>query len=389
MKFLFIASLHHPDQDAPAGSQPLSDFPVSQAQHFWVKSLRRMGHECHVFWRSASALRGSQRPSLYMTDRRSPRNVVRGLLQAVPELNPDLRLRNRALRQFAERIEPDVIVMIGGNRVILPSTLNRLKEQSSAVLIYATGTSPRVFAHRIERSAAGQYDLVITNDSNHAKEWIDLGAPRAEVLPLSAVDPDFHRKRPLPAPDRDRFRRQIGFVGTLVPRSLYGHRVAALMALREFDLAIWSVHEVPLALQRFYRGPALGDAMMSALSGSTIAVNPHADFMLDGGNQRLFEACGAGALQITNACPAVDRWFQPGEHLLTYRDPDELVELVRYALENKTRLNQIAAAGQAHVYAHHTYDHRMRRLLELILMARRASVLDQSGSHAKRVTDLS
>jgi spore maturation protein CgeB len=118
--------------------------------------------------------------------------------------------------------------------------------------------------------------------------------------------------------------------------------------------------------------------MMRAISGSTIAINPHADFMEDGGNQRLFEACGAGTLQITNECPAVHRWFEVGKHLLTYSDARELGSLIAHYLEDESARERIAAAGQAHVYAHHTFDLRMTRLIDLIETERTPSNSDRA-----------
>ncbi len=223
-----------------------------------------------------------------------------------------------------------------------------------------------MFSNPIERAAARLYDLVIVNDFYHGIQWLELGAGRAEALPLSAIDPDFHHPYDLSEDERKAYACEVGFVGTLVPNHLYGERIAALEALRDFDLGIWSVHEVPPSLRKYYRGPALGEQMLRITCGSTIALNPHGDFMRYGGNMRLFEACGAGAFQIADDRPGIKDWFTVGEHLVTYRDPDHLRELVRYYLDHPVERQQIAAAGQAHVCANHTYDQRMARLMGLI-----------------------
>ena len=161
-------------------------------------------------------------------------------------------------------------------------------------------------------------------------------------------------------------RVKSAVVGTLVPDRLYSERVAALEALRDFDLGIWSVHEVPPCLRPFYRGPALGEQMLRITCAAAITVNPHGDFMRWGGNMRLFEACGVGAFQIVDDRPGVAEWFTVGEHLVTYRDPDHLRERVAYYLAHADERARIAQAGQAHVHAHHTYDHRMARLMALV-----------------------
>lgn len=377
MRLLFVATLHHPQaledarRAAPPGEEPL--FPPSQGQYFWVKALRRQGHDCAVFWRSESALPWARTRQLRMTQRMTPARAISALAGRVPALNPDIRLRNRRLLAQARAYQPDAIILIGDNRVILSDTLARLKRETGAVLVYASGTSPVVFSHAIERAAAPLYDLAITNDFYHAIQWRELGARRVETLPLSAIDPEFHHPFALSEDEQRRYGCEVGFVGTLVPDRLYGERIAALEALREFDLGIWSVHEVPASLRRFYRGAALGEEMLRATAAGAIALNPHGDFMRWGGNMRLFEACGVGAFQLVDDRPGVREWFRDGEHLVIYRDRDHLRALVRYYLAHDDERRQIADAGRAHALAHHTYDQRMARFVELIEDVRRGA----------------
>ena len=188
---------------------------------------------------------------------------------------------------------------------------------------------------------------------------------------MSAIDPDAHVPRGLTDSERSNYGCDVGFVGTLVPERLYSERIAALEALRGLDLKIWSVHEVPPALATFHRGALLGEEMVRATACARIVVNPHANFMRYGGNLRLFEACAAGALQITDERPGVRAWFTPGEHLVIYRDPVHLRELVVSFLRREPERLRIAAAGRDHVVAHHTYAHRMERLVELVAAFRR------------------
>lgn len=369
MRFLFVASLHHPPDQAARSAAHAAEpqtFPPSQGHHFWVRSLTKMGHTCDVFWRSASLWPWRRTRALRMTEKMTLGRALGALAAPLPWNQLDLRWRNRRLLERARAFRPDVIVMVGGNEVIVPATLASLRRDLRSFVVYACGTSPIVFSHPIERRAARLYDLVVCNDLYHAVQWQELGAARAEVLPLSAVDPTFHRRRE-PAIGEPAFEASdIGFVGTLVPRELYSRRIAALESLREFDLAIWSVHEVPASLQSAYRGPALGERMVQAISSAKIVVNPHADFMRYGGNMRLFEACGVGALQLVDDLPGVHQWFRVGTDLVSYHNPQDLRDQVAYYLSHDDERRRIAASGQAHVVAHHTYDERMARLVEMI-----------------------
>jgi hypothetical protein len=365
MRILFVAALHHP----PPGALPpdfVDDeadalFPENQAHRFWVAALRRLGHRCGVFWRSTGA--GLLRPGAAHRAGRGATldSVLNRLAVAAPHVNPAVARRNRALADAARRFEPDLVVLVGDNDVVLPETIAGVKAHHGTRVVYASGTSPIVFSRAIERDAAPLYDLVVVNDAHHAAQWRELGAPRADVLPLAAIDPSFHRPAE-PPPDS----RRVVFAGTLVPDRLYRERVRALEALTGFDLEIWSVHDVPASLAAHHRGPALGARMLDVLRGAAVAVNPHGDFMRHGGNMRLFEACGVGAFQIVDDRPAVREWFVPGEHLATYGSPDELRSIVARYLDEVEARRRIATAGCRHVHAEHTYDHRMRRLMALL-----------------------
>lgn len=367
-RILFIGALHHPEalreQQAAArqrGERPPL-FPATNMYHFYERELLARGYALDVFWRNLPA-RAQNNPaaarSEQFSERLTPRKLVQGALNRLPVAwQPELRARNAALLRHAAQFQPDIVWLIGDNRVITPDTLAELKRRHACRLIYASGTSPIVFSHVIERAAARLYDWALVNDFYHGVQWQELGTPRMVCLPLAGVDPTFHAPRPADAPpDWD-----VSFVGTLVPHHLYSERVAALHALREFRLGVWSVHDVPADLKPFYRGKALGDATMRILSASPLTVNPHGDFMRYGGNMRLFEAAGLGVFQLVDDRPGVAVWFRVGEHLVTYRDPADLRDKVAYYLTHEGERRAMAEAARAHALAHHTYAQRVEAL---------------------------
>lgn len=370
MRILFVASLHHPEalraavQAAPPGEPPL--FPPSAAQHFYERALRRRGHTLAVFYRNLPVVGG--RPHFQRhTQRLTPGRLLAAVLSRVPpDLNPDIRWRNRRLLDQARAFGPDVLWLVGDNTVIYPETLAAIKRETGCRLVYATGTSPIVFARAIERRAARLYDLVLANDYYHGIQWLELGARRMECLPIAACDPDFHHPYTLTPAERAAYACDIAFVGTLVPDHLYSRRVAALEALRDFDLGIWSVHDVPDSLRKHVRGAALGETMLRVLSAARLTVNVHGDFMRYGGNMRLFEAAGVGTLQIADDLPGVRAWFTPGETIITFSTPADLRQKVAYYLAHDAERQAAAQRARDHAYACHTYDRRVERLEALL-----------------------
>ncbi|MFN8528384.1 MAG: glycosyltransferase [Anaerolineae bacterium] len=372
LRILFCASLHHPEQlraaraSTPAGVEP-SLFPPSVSQHFWEKALRKRGHTLDVFYRNLPALTlgtGGGHTRRH-TQGLTPRKLIEAAWNRIPpEINPEIRLRNRSLIAQAEAFKPDVLWMVGDNTVITPDTLAHIKSSTGCRVVYASGTSPIVFSHRIDRAAARLYDLVLVNDFYHGMQWIELGAKDMVALPIAACDPDFHRPYPLVDDERAALACEVAFVGTLVPDHLYSRRVKALEALSAagIDLGIWSVHDVPASLKKHVRGQALGAEMERILSAAKVCVNTHGDFMRYGGNQRLFEAAGAGVFQVTDDLPGVRQWFPESDGLptlITYADEADLVAKVKHYLAHDDQRAAIAANGQHYVAAHHTYDQRV------------------------------
>lgn len=366
-RVLFVAALHHPEvlqtelhSAQPGAPAPL--FPSSMGQCFWERAMRAAGYEVAVFWRNLpgygrrdiARLRGA-----VFREGLSPGKLAAGLARRLPaRLNPDYQRRNRLLIQQARRFRPQIIWLSGDNREIYPGTLRQLQQEHSCKIIYVSGVSPIVFSHANERAAARMYDLVLVNDFYHGMQWRELGARRVECLPYVGVDPDFHYPQPLTDVPQDTLC-DVGFVGTLVPGNLYSERVAALESLRDFDLGIWSMHDVPASLRPFYRGPALGKEMLRVLSSVKISLNIHGDFMRYGGNMRLFEAAAIGAFQIVDERPGVGEWFSVGEHLATYRDLPDLRAKVAYYLAHEDERRRMAAAARTHALARHRYDQRL------------------------------
>ena len=371
-RILFIASLHHPEQlqlDRAAAQQAgreLPLFPNSTSTHFWEKALRKRGYTVDVFWRNLSGFGNRDVQTLkadVYTERITPERILKAITQRLPySLNPDLRRRNALLIDHARQFQPDYLWLIGDNRVVHADTLAHIKAELGCRIIYSTGTSPIVFSQPIERQAAELYDIVLVNDYYHGIQWLELGAKKMTCLPISAIDPDFHQPRPLSADEKAAYTCDVSFVGTLLPTKLYSERTDALAALDNFDVGIWTVHDVPHTLKRHVRGYALGDTMLRVLSGATISLNVHGNFMRYGGNMRLFEAAGVGAFQITDNRPGVREWFTPDEHLVIYDSLADLREKAAYYLAHPDEREQIATAAREHALQYHTYNQRLLQL---------------------------
>lgn len=374
-RILFIASLHHPETlkrerlQAEKVGQPRPLFPTSTALRFWEKAMRKQGYEVDIFYRNLPGFTSqdiSKVKAEKFSNRITPRKIAQAIMHRLPyELNPDLRQRNANLLDYARKFQPTYIWLVGDNRAIHADTLATIKAETGCKLLYSTGTSPIVFSHAIEREAAPLFDLVITNDFYHGIQWRELGAKDMICLPVVAVDSDFHYPR-THNPD---LAVDVGFVGTLLPENLYSERVEALQALSDFDLGVWSVHDIPGNLKPFLRGSALGQSMLEVLSSAKISVNVHGNFMRYGGNMRLFETAAVGSFQIVDNRVGIQEWFELDKHLVTFEDLQDLQDKVAYYLVHDDERMTIAESARLHVLAHHTYDMRLAKLEQYLQKA--------------------
>lgn len=112
------------------------------------------------------------------------------------------------------------------------------------------------------------------------------------------------------------------------------------------------------------RGQDLNDLYASAkvVVGDSLCLDGHENYWSD----RICETLGRGGFLIHPRVPGIEDMFIEDEHVAYYDfwDFDGLRDEIDTYLDFGLRRRQIAAAGQAHVKAHHTYAHRLAVALE-------------------------
>lgn len=186
------------------------------------------------------------------------------------------------------------------------------------------------------RRVAPRYELVCCVHRDGAERL-----PNGAWVPV-ACDPSLHWDPTAVA------REDVAFVGTDggVPRKFY------LQALRE---------RYPSSFIGLAPHTELGRRYGQAKIGFNYSIRHDI-------NMRMFEVMAAGAMLLTNRLPHEDLarlGLRDGQHYTTYGDPRELWRQMEYYLSHDEERRAIAAAGRQHVHQHHTYRHRLRRILEL------------------------
>jgi len=93
-----------------------------------------------------------------------------------------------------------------------------------------------------------------------------------------------------------------------------------------------------------------------------IGINMHLSGEL--GNGRLYQLPANGVMQICDCADILGEVFEPGKEIVSYRNMDEAIELIRYYLEHDEERKMIAAAGFRKAMKDYKYSTCLDRVLE-------------------------
>lgn len=192
---------------------------------------------------------------------------------------------------------------------------------------------------------ARRYDAVFCAQREFVAAFHAAGARHAFWLPL-ACDPQVHRLPDI-APDHD-----VAFAGS-TSQPIHAARRALLDALQPQCTVL---HDENL----------FGDAAGALQARGRLAFNHCA---VQEVNMRVFEALAMGRPLLCNddaVQNGLTDLFEDGQHLRLYHDAPSLCTAARQLLDDPAEAARIAAAGQAEVWARHTYVHRVEALLTAI-----------------------
>jgi hypothetical protein len=244
---------------------------------------------------------------------------------------------------------PDLFLYIdSGNAFYAPIGLEKLACPTAAYLIDAMPPFVTTQRNTFRLRLAQLFDYVFVAHLGAVdlfREW-RAGEP-VSWLPL-ACDPEIHADQHL-----ERIY-DVGFVGQDSPRA-YPARTRALKLLG----ARYRMNDRD---RPYY----LKD-MARIYSQSKIGFNMSVNDIL---TMRFFEVVAAGAMLLTEASTrngqAQLAGLVEGQHYVTFRDSDDLLQKVDYYLSHASEREQIAAAGCRVVLSQHTYARRADQLLSHI-----------------------
>jgi len=213
MKILLCAPLHREKEYFRQKKElPFWEY---QGQTFWLKSLKKLGHEVFVFKYNEPLLLPKvlyfRLKQFLMVSFPILFNKGRLFSSRYYYLIPANYLKNIVFFFLCWKNKPNLILISAGADFFLPPFLNIIKKIFGFKIFLLAGINPMVASPISEKQLVKDkiVDLVVENDRGYAALWKKIGAVKTIVLPISAAEPDFCRKVSLSNFEKKKFGSDI------------------------------------------------------------------------------------------------------------------------------------------------------------------------------------
>lgn len=185
------------------------------------------------------------------------------------------------------------------------------------------------------------------------------------LSPQELQDQLFVETKPLAPSNDELFKR---FVLQLAASRL---RVSFLSAAQSFGLTVygdglWGKREFSGNLISSYAGNSLDykTETPDVYAASSININLFHPQIFEGVPMRVYDVLACGGFLLSQYRPVLEEQFTIGEDLDVFHTPNELAEKINYYLQHVDERKAIAQHGQQTVLQHHTYSHRLQKIVD-------------------------
>jgi len=310
MNILLISPLH-----PKLKTKNSKSLPKYQAQFFWVKALKALGHQVKTF---------------PLTQRQSK------------------LLNNFKLKKVIQTFKPDQIFLSAGIDKLSPL----------AKTVFFCGVPPRYLSPD-EIKSASKARLIVVNCTSRINLWKKFSKAKIIALPFSAVDPDYFK------PDKVKKDINLCFVATLFPK-----RQQQLKKLIQagINIKIWGwippKSKLLSGLKPFYQGEAWGSQVIDIYQRSKMALNLNPHQMKDGANLRTFEIPACKTLQFIDKINP--KYYLAKKEIIVFASPEDLKAKINYLQNHPEKTKKIINAGYEKTINHHTFINRFKTLMNLL-----------------------
>ncbi len=164
-------------------------------------------------------------------------------------------------------------------------------------------------------------------------------------------------------------QERLDFEAAILWRATLLYRLSCVEVLKDFHPRIHGDEDWKKLLGNGYTfGPPLNyyGELPAFYNSCKINFNATSLQMLDAVNQRVFDVPACGAFLLTDHQEAIKELFDVGKEVVTYKNRDEIPELVEFYLRNPKEREMIAQRGRERVLREHTYRHRLDSIIQFM-----------------------
>ncbi|MBI5666032.1 MAG: glycosyltransferase [Nitrospirae bacterium] len=272
--------------------------------------------------------------------------------------------------QLVRETKPDFLLYAKNELSV--ETFRELRRSTKLIMWYPDPVIPDWLPPFVEVA-----DVFFTMTEGLVEEFKKIN-PNSYWL-TQGFEPSFFEIREITERDRKKYSADVAFVGNLGSKPHYLPRRTLLQSVIDngFKLKWWGPRmprkfsTVPLLfgkLGRAYGGEYVFRetyAKVARLSKIFLALEamPHIRKSM---SSRMYTAVGCGAFYLCRHVEGIEEILEPGKEIVTFRDEDEMLDMIRYYLRNDALRQRIAEAGRKRVLHEHTYEIRVRQMAEMI-----------------------
>jgi len=280
-----------------------------------------------------------------------------------------IKLLSEFIIKDAERIEANLVIFMAQSP-INKDLISVLREKGITSAFWFVEDYRRFFYWK---EYANQFDAFFTiQKGDFFRELNRIQTPSFTYLPMAA-NPLIHRKLSLSQEEASHFGSDISFMG-----EGFSNRHLLFSQLLSYNLKIWGTgwnenHLFANVLQNNGERVSIEDTV-KIYNSAKININHHSSmnnelFETDGDfiNPRTFEIMACGGFQLVDKRSLLSEIFIEDEEIVTFQSIEELKNKIDYYLIHEEERRAIAERGRKKVLEKHTYQHRIKQMLETII----------------------
>lgn len=279
---------------------------------------------------------------------------------------------NKIVLRKAKEFYPDII-WVDNKSYLLSKTLVELKEFNKKLHLINVVTDDPNGKYRghwqLTRRTARYFDWHFVQRPENVADFKSWGSPNVEFC-FRSFDPAFHRKISLTGEDLEYFKCNVGFIGTY---EVEREEFIAFLIEQGIQVQVtgdgWPRGKFWEIIKEHYKGPSVyGDNYIKAINGMDIALHFLRKGNRDQQDSRTFEIPACGTFMIAERSPLHELFFKENIEAVLFDTKQELLEKVRYYLNNPKTREAIAEAGfQRAMGSGYDHESRMKSILNLVL----------------------